>query len=85
MGGTPPPALARFNASWRTGKVPSKWRRATIIPMPKAGKDKKKVSSFRHIALTSHISKLAERMILPRLNHIVSDKGLVPPEQVDFR
>ena len=77
--------LGLINASWMAGKVPSEWRRATIVPIPKAGKDKKKVSSFRPIALTSHISKLTERLILARLNHIVSEKGLVPPEQVGFR
>ena len=77
--------LSLINASWKKGEVPSCWRRATVIPIPKTGKDKRKIPSYRPIALTSHVSKLAERMVLARLNHIVAEKRLIPPEQVGFR
>ncbi|KAF0303168.1 RNA-directed DNA polymerase from mobile element jockey [Amphibalanus amphitrite] len=77
--------LRLLNLSWSTGQVPSAWRRATIIPVPKAGKDPKMIASHRPIALTSHLAKLAERLIAARLNHLVERDGLVPPEQVGFR
>lgn len=77
--------LLVINTSWRSGEVPSEWRRATICPIPKAGKDKKKVSSYRPVALTSHLAKLAERLILARLNHVAAARELIPPEQVGFR
>ena len=77
--------LRVINASWLEGVVPQEWRRATICPIPKAGKDKRKIASYRPIALTSHLSKLAERLILSRLNHTAAERNLIPPEQVGFR
>ena len=77
--------LRLLNASWEQAEVPREWRAATIIPIPKSGKDKRHISSYRPIALTSHVGKLAERLILARLNFQISRRGLVPPEQVGFR
>ena len=77
--------LSIINCSWRTGEVPRQWRQATVIPIPKAGKDKKLVASYRPIALTSHIGKLMERLIKCRLTYLAESRGLIPPEQVGFR
>lgn len=77
--------LRLLNQSWTTGEVPSPWRRATIIPIPKAGKDPKLTSSYRPIALTSHLAKLAERLVAARLTHLAERDAMVPPEQVGFR
>ena len=77
--------LHAINQSWLTAAVPSAWRRATIIPIPKAGKNPKLVSSYRPIALTSHVGKLVERMIAARLTHLAERDNLVPAEQVGFR
>ena len=76
--------LRLLNLSWSTGQVPSAWRRTTIIPVPKAGKGPKLITCHRPIALTSHLAKLAERLVAARLNHLVECDGLVPPEQVGF-
>ena len=54
-------------------------------PDPEGREDKRRVASYRPIALTSHLSKLVERLILARLRHIVERDQLVPPEQVGFR
>ena len=50
---------------WRIGhrRPAPKGRRAVIVPIPKAGKDPKLVGSHRPIALTSHVAKLAERLV----------------------
>ncbi|KAF0307979.1 putative RNA-directed DNA polymerase from transposon BS [Amphibalanus amphitrite] len=77
--------LELINASWMEGAVPREWRRARIVPIPKAGKDRRDVGSYRPIALTSHLSKLVERLVLGRLRHIVERDRLVPAEQVGFR
>ena len=77
--------LDLLNVSWRTGVVPQEWRRATIVPIPKADKDLKQISSYRPIALSSHIAKLAERVVAARLTHRTAARKLIPPEQVDFR
>ena len=86
LGPTARHALLRaINASWMEGVVPREWRQARIIPIPKAGKDKQRVASYRPIALTSHLSKLVERMVLARLTHLMERRRMVPAEQVGFR
>ena len=55
------------------------------MPIPKAGKDPSSVENYRPISLTSHLAKLAERMVSARLTHIADRAGLIPPEQVGFR
>ena len=77
--------LRLINASWAESEVPREWRTATVIPIPKSGKDKRRLASYRSIALTSHVGKLAERLILARLTFVAEQRGLIPPEQVGFR
>ena len=57
-----------------------------MVPIPKASKDKKLLISYRPIALTSCLlSKLAERLILARLEFVAESRHLIPAEQVGFR
>jgi hypothetical protein len=44
--------LFYVNAIWKTGKHPNEWKTATIIPILKPKKDKKKINSYRPITLT---------------------------------
>ena len=76
--------LHLLNGSWTTLRVPAAWKRATIIPILKHGKNPKLVGSYRPIALTSHLAKLMERLIATRLTHIIDRDRLIPPEQVGF-
>ena len=41
-----------YNDIWATGVFPESWRLATIIPIPKPGKDHEEPSNYRPIALT---------------------------------
>ena len=77
--------LRLFNMSWRSAEVPSVWRRAVIIPIPKAGKDPQDVASYRPISLTSHVAKLMERMVSARVTHLLDRDNVIPAEQVGFR
>ncbi|XP_043220268.1 uncharacterized protein LOC122380836 [Amphibalanus amphitrite] len=77
--------LRLINLSWLEGVVPQEWRRAVIVPIPKSGKDKRKIASYRPIALTSHIAKLMERLVLAGLTFITDQLKIIPPEQVGFR
>ena len=56
-----------FNYIWTTGKFPDDWQYATIIPIPKPGKDPVEPNNYRPIALTSCLCKTVERMINKRL------------------
>ena len=52
-----------FNHIWTTGDFPEDWRLATVIPIPKPGKDHAEPTNYRPIALTSCLCKTMERMI----------------------
>ena len=77
--------LQLFNDSWRTGIVPEVWKEATILPIHKKGKDKKKATSYRPISLTSCVGKLLERLINNRLTWHLESKGHINAEQAAFR
>ena len=55
------------------------------MPIPKAERDPKLVSSHQPIDLTSHVAKLAERLVAARLAHLAERDYLVTAEQVGFR
>ena len=74
-----------INRPWESAVVPSSWRRATIIPIPKSGKDPGAVENYWPISLTSHLAKLVEPMIAARLTYLADLKKVIPPEQVGFR
>ncbi|GFR95478.1 RNA-directed DNA polymerase from mobile element jockey [Elysia marginata] len=52
--------LGLFNTSWKTGLVPSNWKKAILIPILKVGKPKNKGNSSRPISLTSCICGTAQ-------------------------
>ena len=71
--------LGLINATWRAGRVIRECRQAVIVPIPKAGKDSKKISGYRPISITSHITKIAERVVAARLTHLTEEFHLIPP------
>jgi ribonuclease HI len=77
--------LSLFNIVWNSGEVPSAWKETIIKPIPKAGKPKQDPSSFRPIALTSHLGKVFERIIKDRLNYHCEKHRVIPVCQAGFR
>ncbi|XP_070182474.1 uncharacterized protein [Littorina saxatilis] len=74
-----------FNLSWKEGQVPQVWKEATIIPIHKKGKDKKKAPSYRPISLTSCVVKTMERMVNQCLLWYLEKEDILAPEQAGFR
>ena len=74
-----------FNDMWETGKFPESWELATVIPIPKPGKDHAEPNSYRPIALTSCLCKTLERMINVRLVCYLESNNLISPVQSGFR
>ena len=74
-----------FNNSWKSGKIPQIWKKASMVPIYKKGKDKKQASSYRPISLTSSVGKLMERMINARLTWYLERNQLICQEQAGFR
>lgn len=56
-----------YNDIWKSGTFPQEWTEATVIPIPKPGKDHSNPTNYRPIALTSCVCKILERMINTRL------------------
>ena len=77
--------LQVFNKVWVSGRFPTSWKEATIIPIPKPGKDNTDPSNYRPIALTSCPCKTLERMINTRLIWFLESNGLITNFQFGFR
>ncbi|XP_065855541.1 uncharacterized protein [Euphorbia lathyris] len=60
-----------FNKIWRNNKMPSKWRKSTLIPLYKNKGDVQDCANYRGIKLMSHTMKLWERVIEQRLRRTV--------------
>ena len=74
-----------FNCIWTTGKFPDGWQYATIIPIPKPGKDPAEPNNYRPIALTSCLCKTLERMINKRLTWFLESNNHISRFQFGFR
>ena len=74
-----------FNYIWTTGKFPEDWTLATIIPIPKPGKDPAEPNYYRPIALTSCLCKTLERMINKRLTWFLESNNHISRFQSGFR
>lgn len=74
-----------FNKCWTEGVMPTLWKTSITVPILKMGKPKANVSSYRPIALTSHVAKLMERIILVRFTYFCEKKLVIPKQQAGFR
>ena len=74
-----------MNDIWTSGDLPSIWKLATVIPIPKPNKDHTDPSNYRPIALTSCVCKTMERMVNDRLVWFLESNGLLANIQCGFR
>ncbi|GFN90605.1 RNA-directed DNA polymerase from mobile element jockey [Plakobranchus ocellatus] len=70
---------------WTTGAILPSWREATVVPIPKPGKDPSDPSNYRPTALTSCLCKTLERMVNDRLVHVLESRNLLSNVQCGFR
>ena len=74
-----------FNNIWTNKQFPDSWRKATIIPIPKPGKDHSNPSNYRPIALTSCLCKLMEKLVSKRLIWYLETNNKLSKSQSGFR
>ena len=74
-----------INKCWHGGNLPSVWKTSIIIPILKQGKPRKDIASYRPIALTSHVSKVMEKIILNRLSYYCDKNNVIPSNQAGFK
>ena len=78
------PLSIMWNKSMRTGEVPLLLKRGTIIPVFKGG-HRCEAKNYRPVALTSHLIKLFERIMIRKLVEHMNDKELFDEKQHGFR
>lgn len=67
------------------GHFPTSWKVAIVIPLPKPRVSPSLPANYRPISLLSVLSKVAERIILKRLEHHLTPLGPLPTFQFGFR
>lgn len=77
--------LNLINCVVMSGEVPPSWKIQEIIPILKFNKPSLDPNSYRPIALSSVLSKLAEHLAKNRLEWYVESQGLLAPSQYGFR
>ncbi|KAI5103517.1 hypothetical protein C0J45_7098 [Silurus meridionalis] len=63
--------LYMFDLSLKLGKVPQIWKTSCVVPVPKTPRPKD-FGDYRPVALTSHLMKTLERLVLTHLRPLVS-------------
>lgn len=74
-----------FNAILKLNYFPSTWKLAKIIMIPKPGKDKTQVKSYRPISLLPILSKLFEKLLLEKIQPHLNQNNTIPQHQFGFR
>jgi Reverse transcriptase (RNA-dependent DNA polymerase) len=78
--------LSVFNGIWQSGEFLSLWHEATVIPIPKPGKDHSDPTNYRpKIAVTSCLCKTFERIINNRLVRYLETNNVISELQSGFR
>ncbi|GBO14498.1 RNA-directed DNA polymerase from mobile element jockey [Araneus ventricosus] len=67
------------------GHFPTRWNTATVVPILKPGKDPTDTASYRPISLLPILSKIAELLVLKRLNNYLKENNVLCPEKFGFR
>ena len=67
-----------INASLRLLYVPSFWKVAEVVMIPKPGKPATEVKSYRPISLLPILSKLYERILQVLIKRIIEQRNLIP-------
>ena len=74
-----------FQKCWNSGEMPNIWKETIVVPVLKSGKCNTDLKNYRPIALTSHVCKLMEKIILKRLMHYCEKNKIIPVNQAGFR
>ncbi|GFO26006.1 hypothetical protein PoB_005251100 [Plakobranchus ocellatus] len=62
--------LRLFDNIWTTGDIPPSWTEASLVPIPKPGKDPSDPANYRPIALTSCLYDFAIYAEVKHLQHL---------------
>ena len=80
-----PYLLPLFSASLRLQSLPSEWKSAIVVAIPKPGGDASLPKGYRPISLLSCLSKVLERIVTDRITHIIESSSALSETQFGFR
>ena len=72
------------NLSIKSGKVPSEWKQAKVVPLFKSG-NKDDLDNYRPISILPILSKILEKAVFHKLHTYRSKNSLLSPYQSGFR
>ena len=72
-----------FNASLKTGFIPSQWKQAIVVPVFKKG-DQNQPNNYRPISLTSTFSRIMESILHQIILSHLLNNDLISPNQFGF-
>ena len=78
------PLLIIFKNCVRTGKFPTTWKKANVVPIHKKG-DKQTLKNYRPISLLPICGKIFERLLYNRLYSFLDSNSLLSSKQSGFR
>ncbi|GFT09364.1 probable RNA-directed DNA polymerase from transposon BS [Trichonephila clavipes] len=73
-----------INKILQLSHFPNNWKTAIVFPINKPGKNKQYPDSYRPISLLSSLTKIAEHIILNRINKFINDTNFLNPNQYGF-
>ena len=76
--------LRLFNDLWQSEEYPKSWSDATVIPIPKPGKNPTSSNNYRPIALTSCVCKTFKCMVNERLIWYLESHNILTEYQSGF-
>ena len=79
-----PEVTLMYNLSLQNSEFPAAWKKALVIPIPKAG-DSTQVKNYRPISLLPLPGKILERLVHSQLSEHLESLELLAPEQHGFR
>ena len=74
-----------FNSALIIQSFPTEWKHASVISIPKAGKNPALTASYRPISLLDTIGKVFENILPARILKEVTGGGRFRDEQFGFR
>ena len=74
-----------FQKSYNSGKLPSEWRNAYVVPIYKDKGKRSECSNYRPISLTSSLCKVMETYICQHLVNYCATNNLISDVQHGFR
>ena len=76
---------AVYQESFDKGHILEDWTHSFLKPIPKQGKDHRKLNGYRILTMQNTIGKLMERIVARKLARDLEDRKILPANQEAFR